>query len=275
MVPTELDIPDKRRFKIGEVAKLLDLEPYVLRYWETEFEVLAPEKTKSGQRVYRVEDIELVHTIRHLLYDEMFTIAGARRQLELQREGKPCLLNGPGASASPELLSRVERAEAERALLGRELDSARRELDRISQERDELRRSARREGAERERQLEALRGELEAVCEQRDDAQSQVDGITATVEALQNEKREAEGLGRRLKALEAEHESLELEHLELSSHAKDLREEARASQTALAKVQAQRDGLRAHLDARPTVSPELLGALRREVTELRAGLRRD
>lgn len=94
----ELDIPDKTFFKIGEVAKLLDLEPYVLRYWESEFEMLAPDKTDSGQRSYRREDIELILQIRGLLYDEMFTIAGARRQLELEVEGKANLV---AAEAAP------------------------------------------------------------------------------------------------------------------------------------------------------------------------------
>jgi DNA-binding transcriptional MerR regulator len=93
-----VDIPDKTYFKIGEVAKLLDLEPYVLRYWESEFDVLEPGKTDSGQRIYQREDIELVCQIRGLLYDEMFTIAGARRQLELEREGKPNFATGEANS---------------------------------------------------------------------------------------------------------------------------------------------------------------------------------
>ncbi|MBA2665077.1 MAG: MerR family transcriptional regulator [Bradymonadaceae bacterium] len=82
-----MEIPEKTFFKIGEVAKLLDVEPYVLRYWESEFDLLAPEKTKSGQRVYQREDIELLATIRDLLYSEMYTIAGARRQLERNASG--------------------------------------------------------------------------------------------------------------------------------------------------------------------------------------------
>lgn len=82
-----IQIPDKTYFKIGEVAKLLDLQPYVLRYWETEFDALKPEKTKSGQRAYRRVDIELLVLIKTLLYDEMYTIAGARRQLKLRRKG--------------------------------------------------------------------------------------------------------------------------------------------------------------------------------------------
>lgn len=82
-----IQIPDKTYFKIGEVAKLLDLQPYVLRYWETEFDLLDPEKTKTGQRAYRRDDIELLLLVKTLLYDEMYTIAGARRQLKLRRKG--------------------------------------------------------------------------------------------------------------------------------------------------------------------------------------------
>jgi len=97
----ELDIPEKTFFKIGEVAKLLDLEPYVLRYWESEFEMLDPDKTDSGQRSYRREDIELICQIRGLLYDEMFTIAGARRQLELEVEGKSNLVAAEAEPSQP------------------------------------------------------------------------------------------------------------------------------------------------------------------------------
>lgn len=100
----DLDIPEKTFFKIGEVAKILDLEPYVLRYWESEFEMLEPDKTDSGQRSYQREDIALICQIRGLLYDEMFTIAGARRQLELEVEGKPNLvtLDAPVEAGEPQ-----------------------------------------------------------------------------------------------------------------------------------------------------------------------------
>ncbi len=85
----KVEIPtDQKTFKIGEVARLLDLEPYVLRYWETEFEELQPEKTRSGQRVYRREDIELLSTIQDLLHVEQYTIVGARRQLEMMASGE-------------------------------------------------------------------------------------------------------------------------------------------------------------------------------------------
>ncbi len=74
-------IPAKTYFKIGEVARLTQLEPHVLRYWETEFRNLRPEKSRSGQRLYRREHIERILEVKDLLYRQKFTIAGARRRL--------------------------------------------------------------------------------------------------------------------------------------------------------------------------------------------------
>jgi DNA-binding transcriptional MerR regulator len=74
-------IPDKPFFKIGEAARLCALQPFVLRYWETEFHSLKPQKTRSRQRLYRRQDVELLLRIRHLLYDQRFTIEGARSRL--------------------------------------------------------------------------------------------------------------------------------------------------------------------------------------------------
>ncbi|MFW5968442.1 MAG: MerR family transcriptional regulator, partial [Persicimonas sp.] len=122
-----VDIPDKNRFKIGEVAKLLDLEPHVLRYWEGEFDELAPDKTDSGQRIYRREDIEFIVQIRQLLYEQMFTIAGARRQFERYRKGEPCLLNA----------SWSESEEADEALADR-LEELRQQNARLQEERAQL-----------------------------------------------------------------------------------------------------------------------------------------
>jgi DNA-binding transcriptional MerR regulator len=76
-----MDIPDKLFFKIGEVCEIAGVEPYVLRFWETEFPNLAPEKSKTGHRIYRKKDVEMVLKIKELLYDRGFTIAGARKQL--------------------------------------------------------------------------------------------------------------------------------------------------------------------------------------------------
>jgi DNA-binding transcriptional MerR regulator len=75
-------IPNKLFFKIGEVCEITETQPYVLRYWESEFPALAPAKNSSGQRIYRRRDIETVLRIKQLLYEEGFTIAGAKKRLE-------------------------------------------------------------------------------------------------------------------------------------------------------------------------------------------------
>jgi DNA-binding transcriptional MerR regulator len=79
------EIPDKLFFKISEVCEIVGVEPYVLRFWETEFPNYAPQKSKAGHRVYKRKDIENVLKIKELLYDRGFTIAGARRQLSKTR----------------------------------------------------------------------------------------------------------------------------------------------------------------------------------------------
>jgi DNA-binding transcriptional MerR regulator len=82
------EIPDKLFFKISEVCEIVGVEPYVLRFWETEFPNFAPQKSKAGHRVYKRKDIENVLRIKELLYDRGFTIAGARRQLSKARVSK-------------------------------------------------------------------------------------------------------------------------------------------------------------------------------------------
>ncbi|MFY9647456.1 MAG: MerR family transcriptional regulator [Terriglobales bacterium] len=82
----EIIIPDKLYFRIGEVAALCRLPAYVLRFWETEFPQLKPVKSNTGQRMYRKRDVESVVRIKKLLYDDGFTIAGAR--LQLREEAK-------------------------------------------------------------------------------------------------------------------------------------------------------------------------------------------
>jgi DNA-binding transcriptional MerR regulator len=78
--------PEKLYFKIGEVAKLVGVKPYVLRYWETEFSVVKPGKTPSKHRLYRRKDVQTLLRIKDLLHDQRFTIEGARKQLRLERE---------------------------------------------------------------------------------------------------------------------------------------------------------------------------------------------
>ena len=71
-------------YKIGEACKALGIQPYVLRYWETEFPALAPSKSRSGQRVYSEKELEIIRRIKELLYEEGYTIAGAKKKLETE-----------------------------------------------------------------------------------------------------------------------------------------------------------------------------------------------
>jgi DNA-binding transcriptional MerR regulator len=87
-MPAETKVPNKLFFKIGEVCEITDTQPYVLRYWESEFPALAPAKNSSGQRIYRRRDIDTVLRIKQLLYEEGFTIAGAKKRLESELAGR-------------------------------------------------------------------------------------------------------------------------------------------------------------------------------------------
>lgn len=75
-------VDESRLYKIGEVCKMADVQPYVLRYWETEFPALAPNKSGGGQRLYSKREIDIILRIKQLLYSEGFTIAGAKKKLE-------------------------------------------------------------------------------------------------------------------------------------------------------------------------------------------------
>ncbi len=77
-------IPEKIFFKIGEVCDLVGVQAHVLRYWETEFSMLSPQKNRSGQRSYRRRDVETALRIKELLYDDLFTIAGAKKKLQIE-----------------------------------------------------------------------------------------------------------------------------------------------------------------------------------------------
>ncbi|MFL6374477.1 MAG: MerR family transcriptional regulator [Pyrinomonadaceae bacterium] len=105
MADEEVVIPDKLFFKIGEVCELVGVQAHVLRYWETEFPMLSPQKNQSGQRSYRKKDVEIALKIKQLLYKEMFTIAGARKKLQSDsRQGnqsKPAATAPPATSFQP------------------------------------------------------------------------------------------------------------------------------------------------------------------------------
>lgn len=77
----DFEIPDKLYYKIGEVAKFTGIKPHVLRYWETEFKTIRPNKSRTNQRLYRKQDVELILLLKDLLYTQGFTIAGARKKL--------------------------------------------------------------------------------------------------------------------------------------------------------------------------------------------------
>jgi DNA-binding transcriptional MerR regulator len=86
--PAAEEIPDKLYFRIGEVARLAGIKPYVLRFWETEFPGLGPKKSGTGHRLYRRKDVEMVLEIKRLLYEQRFTIEGARKHLEIRSRGE-------------------------------------------------------------------------------------------------------------------------------------------------------------------------------------------
>jgi DNA-binding transcriptional MerR regulator len=117
MTQPPAELPDKLYFKIGEVAKLVGVKPYVLRYWETEFSIVRPGKTRSKHRLYRRKDVETLLEIRRLLYAERYTIEGAKRRL---REG------GRHAPEAPEKMPRellLARVREEIAALHRMLEA--------------------------------------------------------------------------------------------------------------------------------------------------------
>jgi DNA-binding transcriptional MerR regulator len=98
-------IPEKLYFKIGEVAEITGVKPYVLRYWESEFKMVNPSKSRSRQRLYRKSDVELIFRIKELLYEERYTINGARKKLKEL---------GYGRISQPEL--QFEKVESKSAL---------------------------------------------------------------------------------------------------------------------------------------------------------------
>ena len=96
-----LQIPNKLYFRIGEVSEITGVQPYTLRHWEMEFPTLSPKKNDAGQRLYRKEDIEMVHTIQRLLHSEGYTTAGARRLLSKKPGSRPVVPKSPPPPPPP------------------------------------------------------------------------------------------------------------------------------------------------------------------------------
>jgi DNA-binding transcriptional MerR regulator len=107
----EVLIPEKLYFRIGEVSRLCKLPAYVLRFWETEFPQLKPTKSGTGQRMYRRREVELALRIKKLLYEEGFTIAGARQQLKV--ESKPAKMQTALPFATPVNHDGLKRVRAQ------------------------------------------------------------------------------------------------------------------------------------------------------------------
>lgn len=114
-------IPDKEEFRIGEVCDVAGIKPFVLRYWETEFPELQPTKGTGGQRTYSRADVELILRIKHLLYEERFTVAGAKKRLAEEASA------GVVPAAAAPRLDSAGREEVER--LRRALAETKRELE--------------------------------------------------------------------------------------------------------------------------------------------------
>jgi|ERR1051326_2875911 DNA-binding transcriptional MerR regulator len=98
---------DKKLYKIGEVCRIADVQPYVLRYWETEFPALAPNKSGGGQRLYTQREIDTILRIKQLLYSEGFTIAGAKKKLE--ESGDVVATTPPSSDSARKALLEVKR----------------------------------------------------------------------------------------------------------------------------------------------------------------------
>ena len=108
--PVSTSIPDKLFFRIGEVAELTGVPPYVLRYWESEFKLLRPRKNHAGQRVYRKHEVQLVLRIKTLLYEDRLTLEGAKKRLHQEARARAQQLEFPAPDVQTlEMLRDVRR----------------------------------------------------------------------------------------------------------------------------------------------------------------------
>lgn len=189
-------LPDKKFFKIGEAADLVGVKPYILRYWESEFKSVRPRKTSAGHRKYSHDDIHLLRLIKNLLYEQMFTIAGARQALvNMQQHGN---LNGvaaevvePGFFEDPLEGTRLVALEQEKEALTARLDALSRERARAL-ETAQLATDALREvemaHEKAQAEAEALRARLEGQEKEQerllDEVQSELDNALMENERL-------------------------------------------------------------------------------------------
>jgi DNA-binding transcriptional MerR regulator len=115
------DIPDRLYFKIGDVARICAVEPYVLRFWETQFPQLKPNKSGTGQRLYRRREVELALEIKRLVHGEGYTLSGARQALEVNHrrvEARPAAVPESSLKSSPESNQAARRPDSLSATVG-------------------------------------------------------------------------------------------------------------------------------------------------------------
>ena len=245
-----LEIPDKSYFKIGEVSKIVGVEPYNIRYWESQFRMIRPSKTKSRQRFYQRKDIEILLRIKKLLYEEGYTIAGAKKRLRVMADG------GEDASTPPEGESGM--AVEERHAYADLLATSRSELEELQAQVDRLTKDlqhTRRECAEKLEVVEAERVELVTALRH---AEEQVEDETADRSAktndlatkLESSKRECAAFQQKLEALQRENAAL-------------------SSQLAVSSSTEQRAG---ELEAELEALQHQLGLVRKERLELRQSI---
>lgn len=125
-------IPEKIFFKIGEVCDLVGVQAHVLRYWETEFPMLSPQKNRSGQRSYRRRDVEIALRIKELLYDDLYTIAGAKKKLqsELRETSRLKIVHSEPAREKESFIQEVKLPEPEpEQFIGERYDEEIEEID--------------------------------------------------------------------------------------------------------------------------------------------------
>ena len=143
-------------YKIGEACKALGIQPYVLRYWETEFPALAPSKSRSGQRVYSEKELEIIRRIKELLYDEGYTIAGAKKKLETELASGSLGEPMDEATELPPAAAPVPRTKARKAAPEEPSDPVPAELDTDAAERIQSLRSGIEKALREAREILAL-----------------------------------------------------------------------------------------------------------------------
>lgn len=189
-----VDIPEKSYFKIGEVSKIVGVEPYNIRYWESQFRAIRPAKTKSKQRLYKRRDIETLLKIKKLLYEEGFTISGAKKRLRNLSTGQGL---EPIGEAQGQLGMATEERQAYADLLAKSQAEVEECRARVEQLTEDLR-ITRRECTEKLRVVEAERTEFSRLLKeaegkihnltQQDDERS--NGVSADLRRLESERAE-------------------------------------------------------------------------------------